>query len=72
MEFITFLDLKILGKLFLLVFAAFYFIFSIVVYRQISLMTQTLHSNVDPIVKVLAIMQIFAVVGLFFLILILA
>lgn len=72
MDIITFFDLKVLGKLFLMVLAVLYFIFAIVVYRQITLMTQTLNSNIAPIVKVLALLQIAAVAVLFFLIAILA
>lgn len=72
MDIITLFDLKVLGKLFLMVLALLYFIFAIVVYRQITLMTQTLNSNIAPIVKVLALLQIAAVAVLFFLIAILA
>lgn len=72
MDIITLFDLKVLGKLFLMVLALLYFIFAIVVYRQITLMTQTLNSNIAPIVKVLALVQIAAVAVLFFLIAILA
>lgn len=68
MDIITLFDLRTLGKLFLMVLVLFYFIFSIVVYRQITLMTQTLNSNIAPIVKVLALLQILAVAGLFFLV----
>lgn len=68
MDIITLFDLKVLGKLFLMVLVAFYFVFSIVVYRQITLMTQTLNSNIAPVVKVLALLQILAVAGLFFLV----
>lgn len=72
MDLITLFDLRVLGKLFLMVLAVLYFIFAVVVYRQITLMTQTLNSNIAPIVKVLALLQIAAVAVLFFLIAILA
>lgn len=72
MEFAALFNLGLLAKLFLMVLAVLYFVFAIVVSRQITLMTQTLNSNIAPFVKFLAIAQIAAVAGLFFLVTILA
>ncbi len=52
-------------KLFILTLLVFYFIFTLVVYRQITLMTKILDSEVSPFVKLLAIIQIIVVGGLF-------
>lgn len=60
-------DIQLQGliKLFVLTLLVFYFIFTLVVYRQITLMTEILDSAVSPVVKLLAIFQII-VVGLLF------
>lgn len=62
----------LLVKLFLLVLAFFYFIFTLVVSRQITLMTQILNSSLAPVVKIVALLQILAAAILFFLVAVLA
>ncbi len=53
-------------KAFLLALALFYIILTIVIYRQISLMTQTLNSSISPVIRSVALGQVIAV-GVFFL-----
>ncbi|MBI3887889.1 hypothetical protein HY310_02370 [Candidatus Microgenomates bacterium] len=60
------LQLNLLIKLFFSVLTLFYFVFVVVVYRQITLMTQVLDSKISPAVKLIALAQIFAVGALFF------
>ena len=60
-----------LVKVFLLVLGFFYFIFTIVVYRQISLMSQTVQTSVSGVVKLIALVQILLVLGLLLLTIIL-
>ncbi|MEK7127617.1 MAG: DUF5657 family protein [Patescibacteria group bacterium] len=55
-------------KLFSLVLIFFYFIFTLVVYRQVTLMNQILETSFTPLVKLTALVQIVAVVVLFFLV----
>lgn len=71
-DFIGFFQLAAIAKLFLLVLALFYFIFNVVVYRQITLMTQVLDSKISPAVKLVAVGQIIASGVLFVLVAILA
>lgn len=71
-QFLAFLQLATLFKLFLLVLAFFYLIFAIVIYRQISLMSQVLNSKLSPIVKSIALLHIAAVSVLFVLVVLLA
>lgn len=66
------LQFGLIIKLFFSVLILFYFVFAAVIYRQITLMTQILNSGVAPLIKTVALAQIFAVAGLFFLALILA
>ena len=66
------LQFGLLIKLFFVVLTLFYFIFSLVVYRQITLMTQILDSKMSPLVKVVALGQVIASGILFFLALVLA
>ncbi len=54
-------------KLFALILFFFYFVFSAVVFQKINVMTQVLDTNISPIIKILALIQIFATIGLFFL-----
>lgn len=56
-------------KIFLLVLAAFYFVFAVVIYRQIGLMSQTIRTLLSPLLKLIAIIQIMVVGGLFLLVL---
>jgi len=51
-----------LFKILLLILAVLYFIFSLVVVRQVSLMTETLITNVSPAFRVFSI--IFAIISL--------
>ncbi len=62
----------ILTKLFFTVLGLFYFVLALVIYRQISLMTQVLDSKISPVVKTAALAQIAATGVLFFLALVLA
>lgn len=72
MNLLNFFQFGLLIKLFFLVLTFFYFVFSVVVWRQIVLMTQVLDSKISPLVKTIAVVQIFAVAFLFFLSLFLA
>lgn len=68
LEILTgFFQFKLLAKLFILVVILFYFVFTAVVYRQITLMTQTLDSSISPKIRLVAVSQIIAVAVLFFL-----
>ncbi|KKU90502.1 MAG: hypothetical protein UY21_C0022G0003 [Microgenomates group bacterium GW2011_GWA1_48_10] len=60
----SFFQAQLLIKLFLIVLAIFYFIFTLVVYRQVSLLTQTLNSSISPLIRTAALLQILAVAGL--------
>lgn len=67
-EFLTSLfQFSLLAKIFLLVVILFYLIFTVVVYRQISLMTQTFNSAASAAIRSLAIGQILVIAGLFLL-----
>ena len=68
LSFLNLFQLSLLVKLFLLVLAFFYLVFSLVVYRQISLMTQVLDSRISPVVRLTALLQIIAVAVLFLLV----
>jgi|GEM_PF-2915054 len=68
----NFFQMSFIIKLFLLVLSLFYFIFSIVVYRQVSLMSQTVNTPLTSTTRLLAIIQIFAVLGLLLLTVVLA
>lgn len=59
-----FFQIAVLAKLFLLVLGFFYFVFAIVIYRQISLMAQTVKSSFSGFLKLAALAQILAVAGL--------
>lgn len=72
MDIISLLQFSLIIKLFFSVLVLFYFVFAAVVYRQIILMTQILNSGVSPLIKAVAVAQIIAVAGLFFLTLVLA
>ena len=65
--FMYYTQIAVLFKLFLLVLVFFYFIFTLVVYRESSLMSQTLNSSISPFIKMVAILHILAVAFLFFL-----
>ncbi len=71
-QFINIFQFHAVAKLFLLVLALFYFVFTSVVYRQVTLMTQVLDSKISPIVKTVCFVQILAAGFLFFLVVILA
>lgn len=66
MDFLNLLQFGFIIKLFWSVLLFFYFIFAVVVYRQITLMTQILNSNISPVVRTVAATQILAVAFLFF------
>jgi len=53
-----FLQFGLIVKLFVTVLGLFYVVFAVVVYRQISLMTQVLDTKISPLVKMLALVQI--------------
>lgn len=63
----NFFQFGMLFKLFLLVVVLFYFVLTIIIYRQISLMTQILESKISPLIKGIAVLQIIAVGFLFLL-----
>lgn len=71
-DLIGFFQIAAIAKLFLLVLGAFYFIFTVVVHRQITLMIQVLDSKISPLVKAIAFIQIIAAAILFILIAVLA
>lgn len=52
-------------KGFLLVFTFGYFIFALVVVRQVQLMTSVLATNLSPLIKVLAAIHLLFVIGVF-------
>jgi hypothetical protein len=66
------LQFGLIVKLFFVVLTLFYVVFLLVVYRQISLMTQVLDSHLSPLIRVVALGQIVAAVFLLVLALILA
>lgn len=63
----NFFQMGLLVKLFFAVLTLFYFVFSVVVYRQIVLMTQVLDSKISPLVRAIALIQIVVAGVLFFL-----
>lgn len=68
----SFFQIKILAKLLILVIGFFLIVFTIIVYRKISLMSQTLDSSVSPKIRKFALAQIIVLTVLFFLALIFA
>ena len=68
----NFFQLSSIIRLFLIVLSFFYLIFSVVVYRQVSLMSQTVNTPLTSITRLLAVIQIIAVLGLLLLTLLLA
>lgn len=64
----SFFQIGLLVKLFFLVLGFFYFVFTAVIYRQIDLMTQVLDSKISPVIKSVALIQIFSAAFLFLLI----
>lgn len=72
LDLFNLLQVSAIVKLFMLVLGLFYFVFNVVVYRQITLMTQVLDSKISPIVKIIALAQIVVAAILFVLIAILA
>ncbi len=66
MEILNLLQFGLIVKLFFSVLALFYFIFAVIVYRQIVLMTQVLDSHLSPVLKTVALVQIAGVGLLFF------
>lgn len=70
-EFINNFQIIYLVKLLLLVISLFYFVFSLVVYQQISLMSQVIETTASWLVKLLGLGFVLAGVGLFVLILLL-
>ncbi|MCL4397953.1 hypothetical protein M1403_02910 [Patescibacteria group bacterium] len=67
MELLNLLQFSIFIKLFFAVLMLLYFVFTVVVYRQIVLMTQVLNSKISPLFKMIALGQVVAVGILFFL-----
>lgn len=68
----NYFSINLLAKVLILVVGLFYFVFTIIVYRQITLMAQTLDSGISPTIKTMAIIQIATAGFLFFLALFLA
>jgi len=54
-------------KLFFSVLVLFYLVFVIIIYRQISLMTQVLDSHLSSLIKMIAMTQVIVVAVLLFL-----
>lgn len=52
-------------KIFMLVLVGFYFIFTFVVYRQISLMSQTVKTILSPLLKFITVLLMISVGFLF-------
>jgi len=58
--FFNILQVGLLIKLFFVALAALYLIFSAVVYRQITLMTEVLESKISPTIGLIALGQVVA------------
>ena len=61
------LQLGLVVKLFFSVLVLFYLVFVIIIYRQISLMTQVLDSHLSSLIKMIAMTQVIVVTVLLFL-----
>jgi hypothetical protein len=61
------LQLGLVVKLFFSVLVLFYLVFVIIIYRQISLMTQVLDSHLSSLIKMIAMTQVIVVAVLLFL-----
>lgn len=61
-------DIVVLIKLFALALVFFYFIFALIVSRQVSLMNQVLETSFTPVVRLVTVIQVIAVAILFFLV----
>lgn len=70
-NFISNFQLIYLVRLLLLVIGLFYFVFTLVVYQQISLMTQVIETTASWLVKLLGLLFILAAVLLFGLVIVL-
>lgn len=66
--FFSFLGEGFLIKSFLVLFLAFYSVFSLIVYRQIQLMSRAVHIPLAPILKSIAIIQIGISLALLFIV----
>lgn len=60
-----------LVKLFLFVLALFYFVYGLVVYRQVSLMSSVIETSMTPLAKFLTVIQILLATGIFAMIILL-
>lgn len=60
----------VLIKLLILSLMALYFIFSLIVLRQINLMTETLITEISPVIKGLGFIHVFLALGLLIVIII--
>lgn len=67
LNFLTSTYFLLLVKIATLIILAFYVIFSLIIVRQVDLMSKTLITQVSPIVKALAIIHAGFVIGLVFL-----
>lgn len=70
-NFISNFQLIYLVRLLLLVIGLFYFVFTLVVYQQISLMTQVIETTASWLVKFFGLLFVFAAVLLFGLVIVL-
>ncbi len=70
-NFINNFQLIFLVKLLLLVIALFYFVFTLVVYQQINLMSQIIETTATWLVRLLGLIQIAAAIALFGLVILL-
>ena len=58
----------VLIKSFLVLFLVFYSVFSLIIYRQVQLMSRAIHIPLAPILKSIAIIQIGVSLSLFFIV----
>lgn len=71
-ELTNLFQFSLIIKLFVSVAMLFYFIFVVVIYRQVLLMSQILSSKISSLLKTISLIQITVVAVLFFLALIIA
>lgn len=70
-NFLVFAQFGLIIKLFLAVLAVFYLVFTVIIFRQITLMVQILDSKISPVVQALALGQIAGAALVFLLVVIL-
>jgi hypothetical protein len=70
-EIINNFQIAYLAKLLLLVVGLFYFVFSLVIYRQVSLMSQVLNTSATWFLKMLIVIQMAIATAIFVLVIVL-